>query len=104
MRTAKVRIRASSLRWLIEIDDCIRRYDMRGVDRLLHAASDALDGLVYGRELDDLCRRGLLRIVKDGPGADTKRLAGYDGGWSAQLTERAICALWPDMLEKNHVH
>lgn len=104
MRTAKLRVRAESLPWLLEIDRCIRTFDMRGVDALRHAASDALDGLVYSSELADLRRRGLATIVRDGPHASLDELAGHAGSWSAQLTEKAMCALWPDMLGTDDAH
>lgn len=99
MSTAKVRIRHESLLWLAKVDEHIRMFDVRGVANLLHAASDALDGSVYARELADLQRRKLITIVRDGPNADLNELAGYSGAWSAQLTEKALCAFWPDRLE-----
>ena len=102
MRTAKLRIRPESLPWLAKVDEHIRMFDMRGVDSLKHAASDALDGAVYASELDDLRRRGLIRIVRDHRYADLSQLAGFAGAWSAQLTERAMCFLWPDRLEAKH--
>lgn len=105
----KLRIKATSARWLDEIDQIIRRYNIRGRDGLAFAASDALSGLAYRKEVDDLVRRRLLRVEKfpdeyariDPAGSGIKHgLCGR--GWDVLLTERAMRALWPTRLEAAH--
>jgi len=102
----RIRFRSSSLPILLEIDEHIRFCDIRGpVSRFRDCASDRLDGAYFRRELRDLIRHGLLKIVEhgfdDSMGRDVNRdrdpqLCGTS--WSVDPTERLIRACWPDRI------
>jgi hypothetical protein len=86
---AKPRVKLHSFRLLCQIDSFIRRYDVKG-NKLPTVASGVLDGAVSRHEVDELIRKGLLRIVRDGNGH------GDPGeGYTLYLTEKAMGAFWP---------
>jgi hypothetical protein len=91
---AKLRIKASSLRWLIAIDDFVRRFDYRG-SYFAHVASDTLDGWAIKSELRPLVRAKVLEFVPcDEPIPD--RGEDMCGNYfSVHLTKRAIDTFWP---------
>jgi hypothetical protein len=103
----KLRINASSAKWLDEMDRHVRTCDIRGpIDRFRDVAADPIDGAAYREDLDDLIRRRLLRVVPydfdDSMGRDPyrdmcQRLCG--SSWSVDPTPRLIRALWPDRLQ-----
>lgn len=97
MDSHKVRMRPHSYALLCAVDDYIRKHDLRG-EILSHAASDVLDGAVTRTEIDDLVRRRLLDIYRDGggPPGDPENCG---TGWTVGLTERAMRALWPDRAQ-----
>lgn len=104
--TLKPRIKLSSVRWLLVIDEHIRHCDIRGpFSRFNSAAADPLDGLAYRDELEDLIRRGFLTVVpyeaSSGFERD-RRLCGTS--WSVNPTEMMVRLLWPDRLLDQDCH
>lgn len=102
----RIRIRASSVPILLAIDQSIRSCNIRGpIERFRDVAADSLDGLVLRCELDDLVRRGLLKIVHQGfddsMGRDPRRAndpALCGTSWSVDPSEKLIRALWSDRV------
>ena len=102
----RARISTHSIQWVLEIDEYVRRYDIRGpFERFRDVASDALDSGAFRRELDDLIRRGMLTVVREGfddsRGRDAlrdqdPRLCGTS--WTVEPTLRMIQTFWPDRL------
>lgn len=102
----KPRLRASSAKWICEIDNHIRSCNIRGpVERFRDAASDALDGYALRSELDDLIRRGFLTVCRygfdDSMGRDINRdrdpkMCGTS--WTVDTTPKLIRTFWPDRL------
>lgn len=103
----KPRLRVSSARWIWAIHENIVACKIRGrLDRFHDVAADVLDGRAIRKELDDLIRRGMLKVVRhgfdDSLGRDPLRdseplLCGV--GWSVNPTERLIRTFWPDRLK-----
>ena len=104
----RLRISAKSIPILLEIDEHIRRCNIRGpIDRFRDVAADPLDGAVFRCELKDLINRRLVKVVKYGfddsmgrdPARDQdQRLCGTS--WSVNPRKRLIRALWPDRISK----
>ena len=85
----KPKMKLHSLLLLSEIDRYIRAYDVHGYN-LISAASDVLDSAVFRHEIDDLLRRRLVCIIKDGCGDGVDPGDGY----TLHLTSRAVTAFW----------
>lgn len=100
----KPRLRPHSIELLNRVDSCIRTYDVRG-QALVQAASDELDGAVTRDEIDELVRKGLLTVVRDGrsefPGAPYAQICGGDG-YTVHLTEDAVAHFWSDRAGVAH--
>lgn len=90
----KPHIPASCARFLAEIDDYIRRYDLRG-PALLRAGADVLDGLALRSELEPLVRRRLLTIERFAEGwIEDDAMCGDD--FTVAIAPRAVDCFWPD--------
>lgn len=84
---------------LCEIDEYIRRYDIRG-ERLKDAASDVIDSWLTRKEVAPMFRRRLLALVPLNPHdcdpREDQTLCGTS--WTVDMTPRLMCALWPDRI------
>lgn len=88
----KPKIKLESVRHLLEIDEYIRQYDLRGRN-LESSASDVLDGSVFREEIEDLINRKLLTLIVEESTYYNNRMCGTS--WTVHLTPRAMKAFWP---------
>lgn len=108
--TREVRIPASVMRFVREIDEHVRRCDVRGpLGNFRCVAADVLDGWATRKEIAPLLRRGLLSVVEYEP--DDSEKWGRDilwhcgdpqtcgTRWSVNPTERMVRALWPSRVK-----
>lgn len=90
----KPRLRPFSYKVLCEIGRYIARHDLKGRD-MASAGPDVLDGWVVRCEVEELVKKGWLRVV--GKPRDDDALCGemFTSSWTAVLTQRAIETFWP---------
>ncbi len=101
---AKPTLSARSLKWVLEIDYHICRYDVRGpFERFHDVASDSLDGHAFLSELDDLIKRQFLDLIVYGRGEvdrlrTDRSLCGST--WSVNPTPKLIKTFWPERVRE----
>lgn len=81
------------------IDAYIKRYDVRGIDRLKASASDVCDGWVTREEIDGLVRGRRLKLF--GKAQEPHEVCGspFSNYWSVELSEKEIQGRYADRLE-----
>jgi hypothetical protein len=88
-----MKLSAKSFSLLLQIDEYIREYDIRG-RWLPSAASDVLDGSVHNPEIADLFRLRLITRIIDQPPLQECDECG--DSWTVHLTDKAIAIFWPE--------
>lgn len=100
----KIRATPISMKILLELDNQVRRFDVKGdLDAFRDVAPDALDSYVMRHEVDELVRQRLLRVhrynaseIEDEDRMRDPQMCGTR--WTVEVTPRLVAKLWPDRL------
>lgn len=104
--SGKLKINAKSIPWLLEIDEHVRRCNIRGpLNRFTDIAADPLDGWAMRHDLADLIRRGFLKVIRYGFDDSLRRDPMRDAdqrrcgtSWSVNPTPKMIKTFWPERI------